>query len=160
MLALSSLTSLLLPLLLLLLRRRLGCGQPRCVTLFSALAAPPAHLLAAGLLLICSAYASVAVWSSKTKVFLWRDRRPFHRCSLHLSLSPFHLLLLSLLLRRDGAGEGSGGLFVARELQRPKQLYLRQSRTTPQGQKSKKRVRKESIPQSNRRAKNVSCGVL
>jgi hypothetical protein len=25
---------------------RLGCGQPWCVTLFAALAAPPAHLIA------------------------------------------------------------------------------------------------------------------
>jgi len=49
----------------------------------------------------------------QTKVFLWPARRLFHRCFLHLSLSPFHLLLLSLLLGREEAG----GPLVARDLQ-------------------------------------------
>jgi len=54
--------------------------------------------------LICSACASIAAWSSKPKVFLWPARMPLHRYFLRLSLSPFHLLLLSLLLGREGGG--------------------------------------------------------
>jgi hypothetical protein len=53
--------------------------------------------------LICSACASIAAWSSETKVFLWPSIRPLHRCNLHLSLIPFHLLLLLLLLGREKA---------------------------------------------------------
>ena len=46
--------------------------------------------------------------------FLWPARMPIHRCFLPLSLSLIHLLLLSLLLGREGGGEDvgrrSGGL--------------------------------------------------
>jgi hypothetical protein len=72
----------------------LGCGQLWCVTLFAAPAATPAHLLAAGL---------------QPALRLWPARRPLHPCFLRLSLSPFHLLLLSLLPGREGAGGGGRG---------------------------------------------------
>ena len=46
---------------------RLGCRQPWCVTFFAALAAPPAHLRAAGL--GCSACTSIAARSFKPRFF-------------------------------------------------------------------------------------------
>jgi len=83
--------------------------------------------------LTCSACASIAAWSSKTKVFLWPARRPLRHCFLRLSLSPFHLLLLMLLLRREGVGGGAGkrpgGPLVACDLQRPNPKYLGLART-------------------------------
>jgi len=43
---------------------------------------------------------------------------------LRLSLSPFHLLLLSLVLRRlGGNGRRPGRPLVARDLQRPKTVF-------------------------------------
>jgi hypothetical protein len=93
MLALSSLTSLLLPLLLLLLRRRLGCGQPRCVTLFSALAAPPAHLLAAGLLSSAQRVQALQLGPTKRRFFLACQEAFSLLEFLRLLLSPFHICL-------------------------------------------------------------------
>jgi len=82
--------------------------------------------------LICSACAKVAAWSSKLRYF-WPASRLLCRCFLHLSLSPFQMLLLSLLPGREGGGEQAWGALFARDLWRPKQCYLHQSRTTPQG---------------------------
>ena len=137
MLALSSLSSLLQLLLLLLLLLLLGallvhadgaawvraalvrdlicrtsCSTCSCVSCRAAL--------------ICSACASIAAWSSKTKIF-WPARRPLHCCFLRLSLSPFHLLLRRCCCRccwgRRGPGGGRGASLRSC-LQQPKKNFV------------------------------------
>jgi hypothetical protein len=69
--------------------------QPWYVTLFDALAIPPARLLAAGLLyLLCvRKHCSVVL---QNKGFSLPARRPLHHCFLRLSLSQFHFCLQQL----------------------------------------------------------------
>ena len=114
MLALSTLSSLLLGALLVLARadgaawvRAALVGDLVCRTSCPTCSSVSCWLESA--LCVCK-HCSLIL---QIKVFLWPARRLFHRCFLHLSLSPFHLLLLSLLLGREEAG----GPLVARDLQ-------------------------------------------
>jgi len=161
MLALSTLSSLLLGALLVLARadgaawvRAALVGDLVCRTSCPTCSSVSCWLESA--LCVCK-HCSLIL---QIKVFLWPARRPLHRCFLRLSLSPFHLLLLLLLLGREGAGGGggqeeAGGPLAARDLQRPKNFIY----TNPAQPAWKQKNTYLSLPQSPRR-KRYLCGVL